>query len=102
MYRTAVDTADKDIKLWANCENFTLARGKSIISGIFVPPATLNVNSVPCTIDRFANQLDIASEYCDNIITFSYNHYRNSYQLPKLLLTFDLEQQHQYYYNLIF
>lgn len=89
MYRTAVDTADKDIKLWANCENFTLARGKSIISGIFVPPATLNVNSVPCTIDRFANQLDIASEYCDNIITFSYNHYHSpSYVNPAFEKTY--------------
>lgn len=77
MYRTAIDTSDKDIKLWANCENFTLARAKSIISGIFVPPATLNVNSVPCTIDRFARQLDIASRYCENIITFSYNHYHS-------------------------
>lgn len=83
MYRAAVDTSDKDIKLWANCENFTLARAKSVISGIFVPPATLNVNSVPCTIDRFAHQLDVASRYCENIITFSYNHYHSpSYVNP--------------------
>ncbi len=83
MYRAAVDTSDKDIKLWANCENFTLARAKSVISGIFVPPATLNVNSVPCTIDRFARQLDVASRYCENIITFSYNHYHSpSYVNP--------------------
>lgn len=83
MYRTAVDTSEKDIKLWANCENFTLAREKSIISGIFVPPATLNENSVPCTIDRFVRQLDIASRYCENIITFSYNHYHSpSYVNP--------------------
>ena len=26
-------------------------------------------------MDRFAKQLDAASRYCDNIITFSYNHY---------------------------
>lgn len=83
MYRTAIDTSEKDLKLWANCENFTLARAKSIVSGIFVPPATLNANSVPCTIDRFAKQLDIASRYCDNIITFSYNHYHSpSYVNP--------------------
>lgn len=83
MYRAAVDTSDKDLKLWANCENFTLARAKSVISGIFVPPATLNVNSVPCTIDRFARQLDVASRYCENIITFSYNHYHSpSYVNP--------------------
>ncbi len=77
MYRVAVDTSEKDIRLWANCENFTLAREKSVISGIFVPHATLNKNSVPCTIDRFARQLDIASRYCENIITFSYNHYHS-------------------------
>ncbi len=89
MYRTAIDTSDKDIKLWANCENFTLARAKSIISGIFVPPATLNVNSVPCTIDRFARQLDIASRYCENIITFSYNHYHSpSYVNPAFEKTY--------------
>lgn len=83
MYRAAVDTSDRDIKLWANCENFTLARSSSVISGIFVPPATLNVNSVPCTIDRFARQLDIASRYAENIITFSYNHYHSpSYVNP--------------------
>ncbi len=89
MYRTAVDTSDKDIKLWANCENFTLARAKSVISGIFVPPATLNVNSVPCTIDRFARQLDVASRYCENIITFSYNHYHSpSYVNPAFEKTY--------------
>lgn len=89
MYRTAIDTSDKDIKLWANCENFTLARAKSIISGIFVPPATLNVNSVPCTIDRFARQLDVASRYCENIITFSYNHYHSpSYVNPAFEKTY--------------
>lgn len=83
MYSAAVETSDKALKLWANCENFTLARGKSVISGIFVPPATLNTSSVPCTIDRFAHQLDIASRYAENIITFSYNHYHSpSYVNP--------------------
>ena len=89
MYRAAVDTSDKDLKLWANCENFTLARAKSVISGIFVPPATLNVNSVPCTIDRFVRQLDVASRYCENIITFSYNHYHSpSYVNPAFEKTY--------------
>lgn len=89
MYRAAVDTSDKDLKLWANCENFTLARAKSIISGIFVPPATLNVNSVPCTIDRFVHQLDVASHYAENIITFSYNHYHSpSYVNPAFEKTY--------------
>ncbi len=89
MYRAAVDTSDKDIKLWANCENFTLARAKSVISGIFVPPATLNASSVPCTIDRFARQLDVASRYAENIITFSYNHYHSpSYVNPAFEKTY--------------
>lgn len=89
MYRAAVDTSDKDIKLWANCENFTLARAKSVISGIFVPPATLNVNSVPCTIDRLSHQLDVASRYCEKIITFSYNHYHSpSYVNPAFEATY--------------
>ncbi len=89
MYRVAVDSSDKDIKLWANCENFTLGRAKSVISGIFVPPATLNENSVPCTIDRFARQLDVASRYCENIITFSYNHYHSpSYVNPAFEKTY--------------
>lgn len=75
MYRALIDNADADIKLWANCESFKLAREKSIISGIGLPPATENTLSVPATMDRFAYQLDVASYYCDNIITFSYNHY---------------------------
>ncbi len=83
MYRTAVDTADVDLKLWANCENFTLARADGIGSGIISPPATLNESSVPCTIDRLARQLDIASRYAENIVTFSYNHYHSpSYVNP--------------------
>ncbi len=77
MYRTAVDTADVDLKLWANCENFVLARASGLGSGIVTPPETLNISSVPCTIDRFARQLDVASRYAENIITFSYNHYHS-------------------------
>lgn len=75
IFRTVVDSADVDLKLWANCESFTLYRESSIISGIAVPDATENKMSVPATMDRFSYQLDIASRYCDNIITFSYNHY---------------------------
>ncbi len=81
MFRALVDSADVDIKLWANCESFTLAREKSIISGIALPNATENTVSVPVTMDRFAYQLDVASRYCDNIITFSYNHYLSENQV---------------------
>lgn len=81
LYRSVIDNADADIKLWANCESFKLAREKSIISGIGLPPATENTLSVPVTMDRFAYQLDIASRYCDNIITFSYNHYLSPNQV---------------------
>lgn len=81
LYRSVIDNADADIKLWANCESFKLAREKTIISGIGLPPATENTLSVPVTMDRFAYQLDIASRYCDNIITFSYNHYLSPNQV---------------------
>ncbi len=83
MYRTAVDSAEVDLKLWANCENFTLARAGGLGSGIVTPPETLNTSSVPCTIDRLVRQMDIASRYAENIITFSYNHYHSpSYVNP--------------------
>lgn len=81
MFRSLVDSADVDIKLWANCESFTLAREKTIISGIALPNATENTTSVPVTMDRFSYQLDVASRYCDNIITFSYNHYLSENQV---------------------
>ncbi len=89
MYRTAVDSAEVDLKLWANCENFILARAGGLGSGILTPPETLNTSSVPCTIDRFARQLDIASRYAENIITFSYNHYHSpSYVNPAFEKTY--------------
>lgn len=81
LYRSVIDNADVDIKLWANCESFKLAREKTIISGIGLPAATENTISVPVTMDRFAYQLDVASRYCDNIITFSYNHYLSPNQV---------------------
>ncbi len=83
MYSIAVEKADVDLRLWANCENFTLARADGIGSGLISPPATLNESSVPCTIDRLARQMDVASRYAENIITFSYNHYHSpSYVNP--------------------
>lgn len=71
MYRTAVDSCDRDLKLWANCENFILARE----GGFGNPPATLETEDVPCAVDRFVRQLDAAAKYADNIICFSYSHY---------------------------
>ncbi|MBR2869263.1 MAG: DUF4434 domain-containing protein [Clostridia bacterium] len=75
LYSAAVNTIDADVRLWANCENFDLAIADSITGGVFTRPETENSRSVPTTLDRFIGQMDIASEYCENIITFSYNHY---------------------------
>lgn len=75
MYSLAMKNAKADLKLWANCENFTLAIADGILAGSILRPASENVVSVPATLDRFTKQLDIASRYCENIITFSYTHY---------------------------
>jgi hypothetical protein len=75
LYRAAVDSCDADLKLWANCENFSTVVAPSVLEGILNPPATENTVYVTETLDRFVRQMDIASRYTDNIITFSYNHY---------------------------
>ncbi len=75
LYSAAVDSADVDLKLWANCENFNLAITSSILPGFIQRPLTENKESVPATLDRFTGQMQIASKYCENIISFSYNHY---------------------------
>lgn len=75
IYKTAVDTCDADIKLWANCENFSSAVADSILGGITTPKKTENTGHVTETLDRFVLQMNIASRYAENIITFSYNHY---------------------------
>lgn len=75
MYAKAVDTCDADITLWANCENFTLSFADSLTAGIFTRPETENTETVTATLDRFVWQMDVASRYAENIITFSYNHY---------------------------
>ncbi len=75
MYSDAVRLSGKDIHLWANCENFTSARIKSLTSGLITPFPTENTEDVTATLDRFVRQMDIASRYAENIITFSYNHY---------------------------
>lgn len=75
MYSAAAEKAEADIKLWGNCENFDIATGPSILGGIILRPETENIESVTATLDRFVMQLDVASRYCENIITFSYSHY---------------------------
>ena len=75
IYSEAVRSCDADVKLWANCENFSLAFADTALDGIFTRPATENTVSVTETLDRFVWQMDIASKYAENIITFSYNHY---------------------------
>lgn len=75
LYKKAVDSCDADIRLWANCENFTLAFADTAFDGIFSRPATENSVVVTSTLDRFVWQMNVASRYAENIITFSYNHY---------------------------
>ncbi len=75
MYKAAVNTAEADIKLWANCENFTVAVADSFGAGIITRPASENKENVTSTLDRFVRQMEIASKYAENIITFSYTHY---------------------------
>ena len=75
VYKAAIDTCDADVKLWANCENFSSPVADSFLAGITAPPKTENTVHVTETLDRFVWQMDIASKYAENIITFSYNHY---------------------------
>ncbi len=77
-YSAALEKADADVKLWGNCENFDIATGPSILAGTLLRPETENIESVTACLDRFTKQLDIASRYCENIITFSYSHYFSS------------------------
>ncbi len=75
LYKTAVDSCDADVKLWANCENFSTVVAPSVLEGILNPPATENTVYITETLDRFTWQMEVASKYAENIITFSYNHY---------------------------
>lgn len=75
MYSQAVNACDADLKLWANCENFCIAIAKSPLNGFLTRPTTENTAYVTSTLDRFVWQMEVASKYCENIITFSYNHY---------------------------
>ena len=71
MYRNVVDNSNKGVIFWSNCEDFTQPHD----GGLFSPPATENTIFITSTLDRYTQQLDIASRYADNIITFSWNHY---------------------------
>lgn len=75
MYSVAIGYSQAELKLWANCENFILAIADGIGAGWLLRPGSENVVSVPATLDRLAYQMDIASRYCENIITFSHTHY---------------------------
>lgn len=77
MYAKAVSTSSADVKLWANCENFTSANSSQKGTGRL---SEENTTDVTATLDRFTQQLDIASRYVDNIVTFSYNHHYSRYQ----------------------
>lgn len=95
IYSQAVETADADIKLWANCENFTLAFADTVLDGVLTRPATENTVAVPSTLDRLVRQMDIASRYAENIISFSFNHYYS----PKMSSSMFMETYKDYLAN---
>ena len=95
MYSAAAKKAKADIHLWANCENFDIAIGPSILGGTVLRPETENIESVTATLDRFVMQMDIASRYCENIITFSYSHYFS----PTLVKSMYIETYRDYVAN---
>lgn len=75
MYGEAVKSAKADVKLWANVECFTTPYADTLTDGILAPEKTENTEYIPATLDRVAKQMEIASGYAENIITFSFNHY---------------------------
>ena len=86
MYSLAIESCEADVKLWANCENFTSAVADSFGAGFINPPASENIVNVPVTLDRFIYQMDVASRYCENIITFSYSHYYSENQASEAFI----------------
>lgn len=86
MYYMAINESEADLRLWANCENFTLAIADSVGAGFITRPASENVVSVPATLDRFIRQMEIASQYCENIITFSYTHYYSKNEVSDVFI----------------
>lgn len=95
VYKWAIGCCKADVKLWANCENFTSAVAPTFGAGVIGPQATENVVHVPVTLDRFTRQMDIASRYCENIITFSYTHYYSEHQTSPAFI----ETYHDYIDN---
>lgn len=83
MYAKAVESSSKKLRLWANCENFTLAKGNQKGLGMLKEE---NAESVTSTLDRFVSQLNSASRYAENIISFSYNHYFSRYQCSPVFI----------------
>ncbi len=79
MYSSAIRDSGKKFHLWANCENFTTAQPENILSGITQGPATENTADVTAPMNRFISQMEIASRFAENIITFSYSHYYSPY-----------------------
>ena len=75
MYKAAIDTCKADVKLWANCENFDGAITSETLGGVLSPKMTEHTSNMTATLDDFVYQMEIASKYAENIITFSYNHY---------------------------
>ena len=75
MYRRVVDNANKGVILWSNCEDFTQPHEDTLLG----PPETENTTFITSTLDRYVDQLDVASQYADNIITFAWNHYYSPY-----------------------
>lgn len=75
IYAEAIKACDADVKLWANVECFTSPVADSLTDGILGPSVTENTVYVPATFDRVTKQMDIASAYAENMITFSFNHY---------------------------
>lgn len=89
IYKAAVDTCEADVKLWANCENFDGAITTETLGGLLSPKITEHTSNQTATFDRFARQMEIASRYAENIITFSYNHYYSpSYVNPVFINTY--------------
>lgn len=79
MYASAVKDSGKKFHLWANCENFTTAHPGNILAGTILRPSTENTEDVTAPMNRFIRQMEIASSFAENIITFSYSHYYSPY-----------------------
>lgn len=79
MYAAAVRSAGADVRLWANCENFTAAQA----GGLFSPPANGLTENEPAPLDRFVRQMETASRYAEKIVCFSMNHYCSPFVDPE-------------------